>query len=165
MTQNATVAGAADRRDGRSVGREPLGAVIRNGMNRTVVKTAAAPAAIGPYSQAVVVPVGDATMVFCSGQIPLDPASGNLVEGDASAQTRQVLANVEAVLAAAGAGFADIVKTTIFLIDLADFAAVNTLYAEKFSGPPPARSTIQVARLPRDARVEIEVTAILRRDA
>ncbi|MCE9580039.1 MAG: Rid family detoxifying hydrolase [Deltaproteobacteria bacterium] len=132
-------------------------------MNRTVVKTAAAPAAIGPYSQAVVVPVGDSTMVFCSGQIPLDPATGQMVEGDVSAQARRVLDNVGAVLAAAGAGFADIVKTTMFLVDLGDFAAVNALYAERFIGPPPARSTIQVARLPRDSRVEIEVTAVIRR--
>ncbi len=134
-------------------------------MNRTVVKTGAAPAAIGPYSQAVVVPVGDATMVFCSGQIPLDPDTGQMVEGDVAAQTRRVLDNVGAVLTAAGADFADVVKTTMFLVDLGDFAAVNALYGERFAGPPPARSTIQVARLPRDARVEIEVTAVIRRPA
>jgi 2-iminobutanoate/2-iminopropanoate deaminase len=131
-------------------------------MNRTVIKTGAAPAAIGPYSQAMVVPIGDTSIVYCSGQIPLDPATGQLVAGDITAQTRQVLENIAAVLAAAGAGFADIVKTTIFLADLGDFAAVNAVYAERFIAPPPPRSTVQVARLPRDAKVEIEVTAVLR---
>jgi 2-iminobutanoate/2-iminopropanoate deaminase len=131
-------------------------------MQRTVIRTPAAPAAIGPYSQAVVVPVGDSTMIFCSGQIPLDPATGAIVEGDIAAQTRRVLDNVGAVLAAADAGFDDVVKTTIFLADLNDFAAVNAVYAERFGGPPPARSTVQAARLPRDARVEIEVVAVRR---
>ncbi len=130
-------------------------------MPRTVLRTTAAPAAIGPYSQAVTVPVGTATMIFCSGQIPLDPATGELVDGDIAAQTRRVLDNLGAVLAAAGAGFADIVKTTIFLADLADFAAVNAVYAERFAAAPPARSTVQAARLPRDARVEIEAIAII----
>jgi 2-iminobutanoate/2-iminopropanoate deaminase len=129
-------------------------------MQRNVIRTPAAPAAIGPYSQAVTVPVGDATMIFCSGQIPLDPATGALVDGDIAAQTRRVLENIGAVLAAADASFADVVKTTIFLADLADFAAVNAVYGEKFSGPPPARSTVQAAALPRNARVEIEVIAI-----
>ena len=130
-------------------------------MQRTVIRTPSAPAAIGPYSQAVQVGVGDATMVFCSGQIPLDPVTGAIVDGDIAAQTRRVLDNVGGVLAAAGASFADVVKTTIFLVDLADFAAVNTVYGERFSGPPPARSTVQVAKLPRDARVEIEVVAVV----
>ena len=132
-------------------------------MQRTVIRTPAAPAAIGPYSQAVTVPVGDATMIFCSGQIALDPATGAMVEGDAAAQARRVLDNVRAVLAAADAGFADVVKTTIFLADLADFGAVNAVYAERFVDAPPARSTVQAARLPRDAKVEIEVTAIVPR--
>lgn len=126
-----------------------------------VIRTPAAPAAIGPYSQAVTVPVGTATLVFCSGQIALDPATGELVEGDVEAQTRRVLENIGAVLAAANAGFADVVKTTIFLADLADFAAVNAIYGERFGGPPPARSTVQAARLPRDAKVEIEVIAVV----
>lgn len=130
-------------------------------MQRTVIRTPAAPAAIGPYSQAVKVAVGDATMVFCSGQIPLDPVTGAIVDGDIAAQTRRVLDNIGGVLAEAEATFADVVKTTIFLVDLADFAAVNTAYGERFSGPPPARSTVQVAKLPRDARVEIEVVAVV----
>jgi 2-iminobutanoate/2-iminopropanoate deaminase len=130
-------------------------------MQRTIIRTSQAPAAIGPYSQAVVVPLPGARMVFCSGQIPLDPTTGELVGGDIAAQTRRVLDNVAAVLAEAGAGFADVVKTTIFLADLGDFAAVNAVYGERFASAPPARSTVQAARLPRDARVEIEVTAVV----
>ncbi|MBA3391027.1 MAG: RidA family protein [Deltaproteobacteria bacterium] len=131
-------------------------------MQRSIVRTAQAPAAIGPYSQAVVVPVGDGKrMVFCSGQIPLDPVSGALVEGDIAAQTRQVLENLGAVLAAADAGFANIVRTTIFLADMADFAAVNAVYGERFPQDPPARATVQAAGLPRGARVEIDAIAIV----
>lgn len=131
-------------------------------MERTVIRTSQAPAAIGPYSQAVVVPVGGDRMIFCSGQIPLDPATGLIVEGDIEVQTRRVLDNITAVLAAAGAGWEHIVKTTIFLADLGDFGAVNALYGARFGGaPPPARSTIQAAKLPRDARVEVEVTAVV----
>jgi 2-iminobutanoate/2-iminopropanoate deaminase len=130
-------------------------------MQRSIVRTSQAPAAIGPYSQAVIVPIGDGKrMVFCSGQVALDPATGQIVEGDVSAQTQQVLANLGAVLAAAGAGFADIVKTTIFLADMEDFATVNALYGERFPNDPPARATVQAARLPRDARVEIDAIAI-----
>jgi 2-iminobutanoate/2-iminopropanoate deaminase len=128
---------------------------------RSIVRTAHAPAAIGPYSQAVVVPVGGQRMVFCSGQIALDPATGALVEGDIGAQTRQVLDNLGAVLAAAGAGFANVVKTTIFLADMADFATVNAIYGERFSSDPPARATVAAAGLPRNARVEIEAIAVL----
>jgi 2-iminobutanoate/2-iminopropanoate deaminase len=130
-------------------------------MQRTIVRTSSAPAAIGPYSQAVVVPVGDQRMIFCSGQIALDPVTGALVEGDVAAQTRQVLENLGAVLAAAGAGFSNIVKTTIFLADMGDFAAVNALYGEKFPQDPPARATVQAAKLPRDARVEIDAIAVI----
>ena len=126
-------------------------------MQRTAIATPQAPAAIGPYSQAVRI----GNLVFTSGQIPLDPATGQLVTGDLTAETRRVLDNLAAVLDAAGASFDDVAKTTIFLTDLADFAAVNALYAERFRGPPPARSTVQVARLPRDARVEIEMIAVL----
>ncbi len=129
-------------------------------MERTTIRTTQAPGAIGPYSQAVVVPAG--RMVFCSGQIPLDPATGELVKGDIAAQTRRALDNLGAVLTAAGASWADVVKTTIFLADLADFAAVNAIYGERFAASPPARSTVQAARLPRDARVEIEAIAVLR---
>ncbi len=131
-------------------------------MQKSIVRTAHAPAAIGPYSQAVVVPVGEGKrMVFCSGQIALDPATGALVEGDVVAQTRQVLENLGAVLAAVGASFAHVVRTTIFLADMGDFAAVNAIYGERFSSEPPARATVQAARLPRDARVEIDAIAIV----
>jgi 2-iminobutanoate/2-iminopropanoate deaminase len=131
-------------------------------MQRSIVRTTQAPAAIGPYSQAVVVPVGDGKrMIFCSGQIPLDPATGQLVEGEIAAQTQQVLANLGAVLAAAGATFADIVRTTIYLASMDDFGAVNAVYGEKFPSDPPARSTVQAARLPKDARVEIDAIAVL----
>ncbi len=131
-------------------------------MQRSSVRTAQAPAAIGPYSQAVVVPVGAGRrMVFCSGQVALDPETGVLVEGDVVAQTRRALDNLGAVLAAAGASFADVVRTTIFLADMDDFAAVNAVYGERFPSEPPARSTVQVARLPRDARVEIDAIAVI----
>ena len=129
---------------------------------RTSIRTTEAPAAIGPYSQAVVVPLaGGPRMIFCSGQVPLDPATGALVEGDIGDQTRRALDNLGAVLAAAGATFGDIVKTTIFLADLGDFKAVNAAYGERFPDAPPARSTVQAARLPRDARVEIEAIAVV----
>jgi 2-iminobutanoate/2-iminopropanoate deaminase len=129
-------------------------------VSRETIHTTAAPAAIGPYAQAVAA----GPFLFCSGQIGLDPASGKLVEGDAAMQTTQVMANVSAVLAAAGLAFADVVKTTIFLTSMDDFASVNTVYAESFgAGPFPARSTVAVAALPRGAKVEIEVVA-LRRD-
>ena len=124
---------------------------------KRIISTDKGPAAIGPYSQAVAVQSRE--LVFCSGQIPLDPATGNVVDGDIGAQTTRVLENVAAVLHAAGCSFADIVKTTIFLADLQDFAKVNELYAQRFSGDFPARSTVQVARLPRDVKVEIEVIA------
>lgn len=119
-----------------------------------IINTPAAPAAIGPYSQAV--RAGD--YLFTSGQIGLDPTTGQLVEG-IEAQTRQVLANLAAVLAAAGVSFDDVVKTTIFLADMGDFNAVNVTYASAFKADPPARSTVQVAALPRRALVEIELVA------
>jgi reactive intermediate/imine deaminase len=118
--------------------------------------TADAPAPIGPYNQAV----RSDGFIFCSGQIAIDPVAGKLVDGDITVQTRQSLRNLEAVLAAAGATFADVVKTTIFLVDMADFAAVNVLYGECFgAGVAPARSTVAVAMLPLGARVEIEAIA------
>ena len=126
---------------------------------REVVTTDEAPKAIGPYSQAVVVD----GWVFCSGQIPLDPRTGQMVDGDVASQTRQVLSNLEHVLAAAGAGFDAVVKTTVYLADMSDFAAMNEVYGTIFAARAPARSTIQAARLPRDARVEIDVIAHLPR--
>jgi reactive intermediate/imine deaminase len=118
--------------------------------------SSAAPAPIGPYNQAVSVD----GLVFCSGQIAIDPALGRLIEGDVTAQALQVMRNLEAVLAAAGATFADVVKTTIFLLDMADFATVNAIYGERFAGGiAPARSTVAVAMLPLGARVEIEAIA------
>lgn len=127
----------------------------KNSMSRTVVSTDQAAPAIGPYSQAIMTD----SMVYCSGQIPLTPA-GELVAGDVSAQTEQVFANIQAVLAAAGSSLENVVKVTVFLHDMNDFAAMNAVYGKYFTSNPPARSTVQVARLPRDAKVEIEVTAL-----
>jgi 2-iminobutanoate/2-iminopropanoate deaminase len=124
---------------------------------KSIVSTADAPAAIGPYSQAVKA----GGFVFTSGQIALDPATGQMVTGGTAAETRQVMANLRAVLAAAGASTDDVVKTTIFLADMDDFAVVNEIYAETFRSAMPARSTVQAARLPRGARVEIEAIAIM----
>jgi 2-iminobutanoate/2-iminopropanoate deaminase len=126
-------------------------------VNREAIATRAAPAAVGPYSQAI----KHAGMVFASGQLGLDPETGKLREG-VEAQAHQVLANLQAVLAAAGAEMEDVVKTTMFLVDMADFARVNAIYATAFPAPPPARSTIQVAALPLGGLVEIEVIAILK---
>ena len=123
-------------------------------MARSIVATADAPQAIGPYWQAITLD----NLVFCSGQIPLTPA-GTVVEGDITAQTRQVLGNLQALLAAAGSSLGQVLKTTVFLADMGEFAAMNAVYAEFFPADPPARSTVQVARLPRDVRVEIEAIA------
>jgi 2-iminobutanoate/2-iminopropanoate deaminase len=116
------------------------------------VSTQAAPAAIGPYSQAI--RAGD--FLFVSGQIPVDPATGGLVDGDVRAQSRRVLENVGAIIAAAGASFDRVVKTTVYLVDMNDFAAMNEEYAKFFGTPAPARATVQVGRLPKDVRVEID---------
>jgi 2-iminobutanoate/2-iminopropanoate deaminase len=123
---------------------------------RRIVKTEGAPGAIGPYSQAVVA----GGLVYTSGQIPIDPATGQFVEGGVREQTAQVLRNLSGVLEAAGSSLARVVKTTVFLADMDDFAAMNEVYAGFFPEGPPARSTVQAARLPRDARVEIDVVAL-----
>jgi 2-iminobutanoate/2-iminopropanoate deaminase len=125
-------------------------------MTNEIVETQAAPKAIGPYSQAVKA----GGFVFCSGQIALDPATGEMVAGSVAEQTRRVLQNLQAVLQAAGSSLDRVVKTTVFLQDFADFAAMNAVYAGYFPQAPPARATVQVARLPKDALVEIEVVAL-----
>lgn len=131
-------------------------------MQRNIVKTAEAPAAIGPYSQAVLVPVGGQRMVFCSGQIALDPVTGAMVgEGDVEAQARQVMTNLGAVLTAAGASFGSVVKTTIFLKSMGDFAKVNAIYGERFPQDPPARETVEAAGLPKGGLVEISAIAVI----
>ena len=128
-------------------------------MNKiTKIHTDSAPAAVGPYSQAIET---SGTAVFVSGQTPLDPATGSMVSGEIDAQTRQSLLNVKAVLAAAGAEMKNVVKTTVFITDMNDFAAMNAVYAEFFTETYPARSTVQVSRLPKDARVEIEAIAFI----
>ena len=121
------------------------------------VSTENAPGAIGPYSQAV----KTGNLVFCSGQIPIDPATGNFVTEDVAEQTEQVLKNLSAVLEAAGTDLNKVVKTTVFLADMNDFAAMNEVYAKFFDANKPARATVQAARLPRDARVEIECIAVI----
>jgi 2-iminobutanoate/2-iminopropanoate deaminase len=125
-------------------------------MSRSVISTEQAPKALGPYSQGIATD----SLIFLAGQLPLDPATGNLVEGDVGEMTRQILRNLGAVLEAAGSSLDKVVKTTVFLADLNDFATMNAAYAEFFPDAPPARSTVQVARLPRDARVEIEAIAL-----
>lgn len=127
-------------------------------MKRQAVVSPSAPAAIGPYSQAI----QDDRWIFCSGQLGLDPKSGQMVQGGVPAETEQALRNLSAVLAAAGSSLDGVIKTTVFLTDLSDFQAMNDVYSRYFSSPAPARSTIQVAALPRGGKVEIE--AIARKD-
>lgn len=124
-------------------------------MSRRPITTAGAPAAIGPYTQGIAVD----RFVFCSGQLGLDPTTGEIVEGGVEAQAERALRNLAAVLDAAGLGMADVVKTTMFLADMGDFAAVNAVYARHMPEPPPARSTFAVAALPKGARIEIEAIA------
>ena len=124
---------------------------------KQVIHTDSAPAAIGPYSQAI--QIGD--LLFVSGQVPIDPSTGAIVEGDIKAQAQQSLNNLKAILNAAGTNMGAVVKTTVFLADMNDFAAMNEVYAQFFQEPVPARSAVQVARLPKDAKVEIEAIAQL----
>jgi 2-iminobutanoate/2-iminopropanoate deaminase len=124
---------------------------------REVISTPEAPAAIGPYSQAVKA----GGFLFVSGQIPIDPATGQMIAGDIAAQTRRVFENLRAILEAAGSSFDQVVRATVYLADMNDFGTVNEIYGTYFSSPAPARATVQVARLPKDARVEIDVIASL----
>lgn len=124
---------------------------------KETISTKNAPDAIGPYSQAVKV----GNLVFCSGQIPIDPATGEFVSEEVTEQTRQVLKNLSAVLEAAGSDLSNVVKTTVFLVDMDDFTQMNEVYAEFFSENKPARATVQAARLPRDTRVEIDCIAVI----
>jgi 2-iminobutanoate/2-iminopropanoate deaminase len=126
-------------------------------MARQAITTSAAPAAIGPYSQAIKA----GSLLFLSGQIPLDPATGQLVPGGIEPQTRQVFTNIGAILEAAGASFDAVVSATVYVADMNDFAKINEIYATYFSAPAPARATVQVARLPKDALVEIQVVATI----
>ena len=124
---------------------------------RQAVSSESAPRAIGPYSQAI----RAGSLLFVSGQIPLDPNTGAMVDGDIAAQTHRVFANLKAILEAAGASFDNVVRTTVYLADMNDFATVNEIYGTYFSSPAPARATVQAARLPKDARVEIDLIASL----
>ena len=124
---------------------------------KEIISTENAPGAIGPYSQAI----KTGNLVFCSGQIPIDAATGEFVSNDVAEQTAQVLKNLSAVLEAAGSSLNDVVKTTVFLADMNDFGAMNEIYAEYFGDNKPARATVQAARLPRDARVEIEAIGLI----
>ncbi len=124
---------------------------------KQAIATSSAPGAIGPYSQAV----RAGGLLFLSGQIPLDPATGEIVSGDVSAQTQRVMDNLRAVLAACGCDFEDVVKTTIYLVDLTHFAAVNEVYGRAFRSPFPARATVEVSALPRSAQVEIDAIAVI----
>lgn len=129
-------------------------------VRRTVIATDGAPRAIGPYCQAILEEHGGRRTLWCAGQIALDPRSMELVEGDARAHAERVMQNLEAVLAAGGMSFADVVRSTIYVADLADLPAVNEVYGSRFAGVAPPRSTVQVAGIPRGSRVEIEVTAV-----
>jgi len=124
---------------------------------REIVSTDKAPGAIGPYSQAI----KTGGMIYCSGQIPIDPVTGEFVSNEISEQTEQVLKNLSAVLEAGGTSLANVVKTTVFLADMSDFAAMNEIYGKYFGENKPARATVQAARLPRDAKVEIECIAVV----
>ena len=124
---------------------------------RQAVSTPSAPQAIGPYSQGI----RAGSLLFVSGQVPIDPATGNIIAGDIAAQTHRVFQNIGEILKAGGASFDHVVRTTVFLADMNDFAAMNAVYATYFTAPAPARATVQVSRLPKDARIEIDVIAVV----
>lgn len=126
-------------------------------MEKKIIQTAEAPAAIGPYSQGVTI----GNLLFTSGQIPIDPKTGQVIQGDISEQTKQVMENLKAVLKAAGTDFNKVIKTTIFIKDMENFTQINEVYGSFFSAEPPARSTVEVSRLPKDVLVEIEMIAAL----
>jgi 2-iminobutanoate/2-iminopropanoate deaminase len=126
-------------------------------MHKSKLLTKDAPAPIGPYNQGI---VASGKFVFTAGQVPIDPATGQIVGGDIAAQTRRVLLNVKAILEAAGASLNSVIKTTVFLKNMNDFAEMNKVYGEFFTETPPARTTVEVSRLPRDAQIEIEVIAV-----
>jgi len=126
-------------------------------MSKTIVLTKEAPTPIGPYNQGI---IAQGAFLFVAGQIPIDPRSGQVIQGDIKAQTRQVLTNLQAILSEAGLHLGNVVKTTVFLKDMNEFAGMNEVYADFFNNEPPARSTIEVARLPRDVKVEIEAIAV-----
>ncbi len=128
-------------------------------MGHRAIHTDNAPGALGPYSQATEIESGAGRLIFLSGQIPIDPSTGDVIDGPIADQVHRVMANLAAVLAAAGSGFDRVVKTTIFLVDMGDFAEVNAAYGEYFGDVPPARATVEVARLPKDVRVEIDAVA------
>lgn len=123
---------------------------------KTIIATENAPKAIGPYSQAT----AHNSLIYCSGQIPIDPATGNIVDGDISVQTERVMQNLKNLLEASGSSLSAVLKTTVFIVDMNEFAAMNAVYGQFFTQNPPARSTVQVSRLPKDVRVEIDCIAI-----
>jgi 2-iminobutanoate/2-iminopropanoate deaminase len=127
-------------------------------MSKSIILTKNAPSPIGPYNQAI---AATGNFIFTAGQIPIDPQNGQVIQGDIKAQTRQALKNVQAILEEAGASCASVVKTTVFLKDMNEFGSMNEVYAEFFNNQPPARSTVEVARLPRDVKVEIEAIAVV----
>lgn len=129
-------------------------------MNKSIVLTKSAPAPIGPYNQGI---IADGRLLFIAGQIPIDAQSGQVVQGDIKAQTRQVFKNLQAILEQAGTGLQGVIKTTVFLKDMGEFGSMNEVYAEHFIADFPARSTVEVSRLPRDVKVEIEAIAIVPR--
>jgi 2-iminobutanoate/2-iminopropanoate deaminase len=161
LSQNKTASPAAATRATRKRAPAAVKTPAPQRPRRVVVKTERAPQAIGPYSQAI---IAAGELVYASGQIGFDPKTGEMVRGGIEEQTEQTLRNLAAVLEAAGSDMSHVLKTTVFLADMNDFAAMNEVYRRHFKDSPPARSTVQVARLPRDARIEIEAVALVKKD-